>query len=334
MEIFLLLIVFLPIFALIVAANVIVDRSSQLGQRAFQVFLFLTNSLVLFAGMVLLVLPSTDLALSLEEMGFPLTNLDQIGLTIVLVAGWGMLVSLTPVRRLLARIIPLDPTSSVHTLALVLAGYLVSQGALTLSQDGLLGLVESAQPASVALVVSSALLFIILAFLGVGLLIRRNGRSLTVRLGLSRPTLVHLASAGVIIVGLVILQAIAGAIWALLNPEQAATLEEVNNLLLSDFDTLWEWMLLALASGISEELLFRGALQPVFGLGLTSVLFALLHVQYGFTPFMLVILLLAVILGLVRRYFSTTVSIIVHVGYNFVLGLIALLAAYVTQAAG
>ena len=42
---------------------------------------------------------------------------------------------------------------------------------------------------------------------------------------------------------------------------------------------------LGLAAGIGEETLFRGALQPRFGLLITSLLFALLHSQYGITPF-------------------------------------------------
>ena len=324
----------LPLFALIVVANILVLRSNRVEQLVFHVFLFLINIPVFLIGLMLMALPSLDLAAGFEDFGFTVTNLGQIGLVVILMAGWGMLVTITPVRRLLARILPLDPTSSVHTLALIFAGYLAGQGALTLSQEGLLGLVESSEPITVALFVGTGLLLVILAFLGVGFLLRRNGRSFMNRLGLSRPPLIHFVAAGAIILGLVFLQAVAGAIWALLNPEEAELLEAVNSLLLADIDTLWKWLILALASGIGEELLFRGAIQPVFGLGFTSILFALLHVQYGYTPFMLVILILALILGLVRRYFSTTISIVVHVGYNFVLGIIALLVTYLQQVAG
>jgi hypothetical protein len=38
--------------------------------------------------------------------------------------------------------------------------------------------------------------------------------------------------------------------------------------------------------------------------------------------------LVALALGLMRRYYNTTVTIIVHFGYNFALGLLALLAVY------
>lgn len=50
-----------------------------------------------------------------------------------------------------------------------------------------------------------------------------------------------------------------------------------------------EAVLYALASGIGEELLFRGAIQPTLGLPLTTALFALLHVppRLGLLPWTL-----------------------------------------------
>ena len=42
--------------------------------------------------------------------------------------------------------------------------------------------------------------------------------------------------------------------------------------------TLVECVLLALASGIAEELIFRGALQPLLGLWLTALIFGAAHV--------------------------------------------------------
>jgi hypothetical protein len=149
------------------------------------------------------------------------------------------------------------------------------------------------------------------------------------RLGLERPPLRHWIMGVGWIVVLVVLQALAGALWAVLNPDQSAVLEDVSLALLQDIDTLGEWLLLALAAGLGEELLFRGALQPAFGLGFTAVIFGLVHVQYGLTPITLFVVFLAVILGLIRRLHSTTIAIFVHAGYNFALGLLALLATYV-----
>ena len=268
------------------------------------------------------------------QVGIGLGNFKAVGLSLALIAGWGMLVTLTPIRRLLARLMRLDLASPVHTLALVLVGYLAGQSALTLSQGGLEGLAATAEPTSISFVVLSELLFAFVALLGVGILVRRHGRELMQRLGLVRPQPNHLL-VGVGLIGvLVVFQFIAGLAWVLMNPSQAEVLEDVNSILLADMDTLWEWLVLALAAGIGEELLFRGALQPVMGLGFTAVVFAVVHVQYGFSPILLFVVILAVILGLVRRYYNTTTAIFIHVGYDFVLGLFALLAAYLEPFAG
>jgi membrane protease YdiL (CAAX protease family) len=316
---------------LILIANVLALRSRRFELLAFDIFLFLVNLPVLLIGILFMLLQTADLQEQFADAGFNISNLFQVGLILTLMAGWGIVVAVGPFRRLLGRILPLDPASPVHTLALVFAGYLAGQGALTLSQDGLSGLADSVQPVSIMLIVVSEIMLAVLALFGVGLLVRRNWSGLIDRLGLKMPDLRQLLIAGAIIIALVIVQAGAGALWAFFNPEQAELLGNVNTLLLADMDTLWEWLLLALAAGIGEELLFRGALQPVMGLAGTSLLFALVHVQYGYTPFMLVVVFIAVVLGLVRRYFSTTIAIVVHVGYDFVLGLLALLATYLQQ---
>ncbi|MCA9928393.1 MAG: CPBP family intramembrane metalloprotease, partial [Anaerolineales bacterium] len=55
------------------------------------------------------------------------------------------------------------------------------------------------------------------------------------------------------------------------------------------------------------------------------------HVQYGFTPITVLILIIGLVLGLIRRRTNTTTAMIVHTGYNFVLGLLALLASFLVQ---
>lgn len=315
----------------IILANVLVRRGSIKEQGLFTVALLITNLPVLLLGLFLLMVPAESINRAFSQVGANLGNRATFGLILILMALWGILACLPPVRRALARIISLDPDSAVHTLALILVGYLVGYGALALSQGGLEGLAENAQPTSVFLIAASELMFAILALLGVGFLIRRHGRDLARRLGLVKPEPLHWFIGLGLIGVLVVVQMFVGLVWSLLNPEQTELLESVNTLLLAEFDTVWEWLILAIAAGVGEELLFRGALQPVFGLLATSVIFALIHVQYGFTPFTLFIIMLAVILGLVRRYFSTTIAIFVHTGYDFALGLLVLLAAYLEQ---
>jgi uncharacterized protein len=133
------------------------------------------------------------------------------------------------------------------------------------------------------------------------------------------------------IILLVLLQWGIGALWTLADPAQSDLLNSITEELVRDFDTVGEWFVLALAAGVGEELLFRGALQPVFGLGFTAVLFAIAHVQYGLTPISLVVLIIGVALGYIRQRTNTTVAIFVHFGYNFILGLLSLLAMYLQQ---
>jgi membrane protease YdiL (CAAX protease family) len=61
----------------------------------------------------------------------------------------------------------------------------------------------------------------------------------------------------------------------------------------------------------------RGALQPVFGILITSIFFTLLHTQYLFTPTMGLIFLISVGFGVIRRRYNTTTAIITHFVYNF-----------------
>jgi len=66
-------------------------------------------------------------------------------------------------------------------------------------------------------------------------------------------------------------------------------------------------------------------------LGLTSLFFALVHMQYTLTPATLIIFVVAVGLGILRRRQSTTAAIIAHFVYNFVQLALAILAVGVTQ---
>ena len=76
-------------------------------------------------------------------------------------------------------------------------------------------------------------------------------------------------------------------------------------------------LLFACLTGISEEILYRGALQPVFGILLSSLFFTLIHVQYAFTPAALILFLVSLGFALLRKRYSTSAAIIAHASYNF-----------------
>jgi hypothetical protein len=68
----------------------------------------------------------------------------------------------------------------------------------------------------------------------------------------------------------------------------------------------------ALLAGISEETLFRGAVQARFGILTTALLFAMIHIQFGVTMILAYVLMNGLAYGLLRRYLNTTTAITAH----------------------
>ena len=324
---------FIFVLGLAVVANLVTADRSKSTANIFELALAAINIPLLFVGVALLLVPPEFTAF-LVENDIPAIDLTAAGWVLIAIAVYSLIVCIRPVRRLLAQLMPLDPDSSVHTLALVLAGYLAGNTFLALTQDVLLELLATDVSVTVVDILLQQIAFVIVAFFGAGYLTRRNLREVSQRLGLERPNgqqmLLGVGTIGVLIV----LQWVIGAAWMLLDPEQAELLGELNESLLAGFDSVGEWLILAVASGVGEEILFRGALQSVFGVFFTSLLFAIVHVQYGLTPITLAVFLLGIILGLLRRRTNTTVTIFVHFGYNFILGLFALLATYLQEFIG
>lgn len=321
------LLVSLPLLAVIALANVIAARASAGVRLAFNLALFVVNLLLVLGGLALLVIPQESL--TLPEAALQSIDPRSGGAAFIIMGLWGAAVSLSPVRRGLKRILPaLEPDSPVHTLALVGIGYLAGSALLSMAPGALEAILESGVQPTLVDVLAQQFVFVLVAFFGVGLLTRRDGRALNERLGLLRPTRAQLWLGVRWMLFFVFLQACIGASWALFNPAAAEELGGVNELLLGNINTVWDWLLLALAAGLGEEMLFRGALQPVFGILATSIVFAVSHIQYGLSPATLVVFLLSVVLGIIRKRTNTTVAIFVHAGYNFILGMLSILAVY------
>jgi membrane protease YdiL (CAAX protease family) len=319
------------LFSLIFLANAVEAREDDRLRRAFNWVLVLFN-LPLFLLALGFLLNSESL-LQNGGLGTSFTSPRAAGVTFLLTAVWGLAVTLPEVRRFLARYIPLRPESPVHTLALILVGYLVGNTFASLTQGGLQGLLETTSAASIIDVIASEGLYAGIAIAGVGLFTRRDWLKAAERLGLERPAWLQLRVSLRWIGLLLILQWVTGVIFMLINPGEAEVVDNLNSVLLGNFDTVGEWFVLALAAGIGEELLFRGALQPVFGLWATSLIFAIAHIQYGFTAATVLIFAIGVVLGFVRRRYSTTTAIFVHFSYNFISGILVLLAPYLESLA-
>lgn len=232
-------------------------------------------------------------------------------------------------KRLVGRQATYNPDSIVHTTAVVLSLAVVAFtiGQLVIS-GGISGLAESIEATGVSVgdTVFNQVLWIAVAFLGIGLFLRRTPQQAVERLGLRAPTAADIragVSAGLAMYGFVL---VVSVVWAaLVSPEMFEDQTAASEQIARAFNTLPLALLLALFSSVGEEILFRGALQPVFGLWLTSIFFTMLHTQYTLTPASLTIFVVALVLGWVRKRHSTSASIIGHFVYNFVLLAVPLL---------
>lgn len=155
---------------------------------------------------------------------------------------------------------------------------------------------------------------VLLALGGVGFLVRRDLRATMERLGLARLQPRHAVAILAGVAAMVVINA--GAEWVQRHwfPGLWANDQRVNQMIAGSL-TRSETLLLGLSAGFGEEIALRGALQPRLGVFRTSVLFALLHVQYSWFG-MAIIALLGLTLGWIRQRSSTSVAIAVHGLYD------------------
>jgi membrane protease YdiL (CAAX protease family) len=170
------------------------------------------------------------------------------------------------------------------------------------------------------------LMFVVLGLVGVGVFARRGLSAALMRLGIVTPT-IRQAVVG-LVVGLVMVPIViaAEALASRLGLGASAGVERLTEQLVGPLTQSPAGILtLGLAAALGEETVFRGALQPRFGLVFTSILFALLHSQYGLSFSTVAVFVVGIILGVIRLRANTTTAMITHAVYNMTLGLIAFL---------
>jgi membrane protease YdiL (CAAX protease family) len=266
-------------------------------------------------------------------------NFSRIGLiglgffTPILVASAGFI---RYVRCALTRVIPLDPDSFIHTVALVLVVALTLTSIsplIVLSEPPILTLAEILAAEGEDLFdgrstegqllddLYSLLWLVPAAIVAVGYAVRRDLKECLKRLGFTRPTRFQVISA----VGAAFFFAFAatavshgiGWTWAKMGWAQ------------TDMEAFYKFMAYALTpvgalvvsvvAGLGEELAVRGVLQPRLGIWLSNLFFTALHaLQYNWDV-LLVIFAGGLILGLIRKKTNTTTCVIIHGVYDFVL---------------
>lgn len=304
----------LVLFSIVI--GIVVMASLGERRRGWRIAAYLAM-VALGMGVMLLGLIYLFLAPLADEA---LAGLDPrlAGLSFLAGGLFSWLALLPPLRRGLARIIPLRAESPVNAVALGLLGLLWAQsvGMAGLGPEGFLQL---AGPVSVGQVLLSEVPLIVLGLAGAGYLVRRSHAEAGRRLGLQGLNWrqVGLSLAGV--AGLIAFQVLMGAAASRAAPQAYDELSRASLELYSGIDTPLAALVVALASGTAEEILFRGALQPRFGLPLTALTFGVIHLQYGVSWALLSIGVIGLVLGLYRQRINTTSCILVHAVYNLVL---------------
>lgn len=308
------------------------ERNKSLALLVQVVILLLNGIFVVFLGVFPLltaIAPQTDTRLSTIKP-IPVDNAVIALLIAVVIGALSTVVLLTPVREWLAgHVFPrrkegetssgFNPHSPLHMTALVYCLYLIGNTGLNFAlAGGLAGLAEDFTAPTTGELWLQLAIFLMFALLGTGLLMRRRLVGTFQRLGLYGPTLVELLVAAGMAFLLFSVAEMIGITWELFTPRDVLQNQtQLSQLLGNSINTLGMAFLVSITAAVGEEIAFRGALQPIFGLWPTSILFALAHIQYALTPATLIIVIVGLGLGWVRRRYNTTTSIVAHFLYDF-----------------
>ncbi len=265
--------------------------------------------------------------------GFAADRLPWMGGALVGFSLLGLFLLTRPARRLFARFTPIDPTHPVHAVALSMSAMVLVNLAFTFAV-GLENLADMIQASGQAGAQSNPapalwaqnITFVLLGLVGVGFLSRRSLRASLIRLGIVVPTIRQAIVGVVVALALVPLVIATEALASRLGLGADAGVERLTEQLVGPLtQSVFGILTLGLAAALGEETIFRGALQPRFGLVFTAALFALLHSQYGLSFSTVAVFVVGLILGVLRVRANTTTSMITHAVYNMSLGLIAYL---------
>lgn len=241
------------------------------------------------------------------------------GLIVTAAAAAGFL--LRPIRQDVAALLPIRADDPVHLMALVLTTILLGTQVTFITFTDVLGASISQPPLQVLDLFEEEIPFLIAALVGVGIFIRRSVPAAAVRLGLVVPAWWHIAlalgAAGIFFA----FGQQADVLSHALTPQLAHRVDTTTSHIFGQLNNPIGIAAIALLPGICEEILFRGALQPRIGLVATAVLFASIHTEYGFSIDTLSVLVIALGLGLIRKYLNTTASVTCHVSYNLLVGI-------------
>jgi len=264
------------------------------------------------------------------EPGSASKILWAIGL-MLLVSGAGLFVFSPSGRRVAMRLAPLNENSFTQIMAFSLT--IVLLGAcflplIILHKPPPLAVDTLADNQGVKEIVQTGLLQRLLyyrliwaiptALMAAGFPITRSFFDALDRLGIGRLSLKQIGAAFLVAVGLFCAQFalsyLVNWLWGLFG--WPTTDETKFDDLFKAFKNYSGAIAIGLVAGISEELAFRGLLQPRLGLVLSNTLFAAVHAWQYHWDGVVIVFMIGLICGLVRKYVNTTAAILVHGSYD------------------
>ncbi len=251
---------------------------------------------------ILVVLCATTIIISLAEA------------TLGAVGGAGLVVLLISRRARTWLFAPfnLDPGSAVHAVS---AAIYVTAIALLTAQ-----FIEWQElPGKLWLPSLKHALFLLLNYgcmtlAGIGFLLHRHLRAALARLDLRPVSIRQVGWSAVVAAVFFVVTLLMNSVEGFLFPDLYA-LEDRFSWDVSKPSLLAASMLISLSAGIGEEALFRGALQPRFGIVATALLFTATHTHYQL-PGLFILFLQDLAIGIIKQRTSTTFVACVHAFYD------------------
>jgi len=238
-----------------------------------------------------------------EDVDIALIALGAAGLVLGVVA----VLERTPARRLFPR----GSDDGRFEIGLVLLLWLVIfQLTAYYADDGSIGEI------SVTLAVMQALTFLAVALASVGFMTRRGPAATLSRLGLDRVTARDIWVGTLAVIPILVFSALSVVLVDWVSPGASDRLADTVEQITGGDTSLGYALVIGITAAVGEETLFRGAIQPKYGLVFTALIFALLHVQYDFLLVVASLFPIGIVLGLERKYLGTAACIVTHMIYN------------------
>jgi membrane protease YdiL (CAAX protease family) len=294
LEVFTLIVILAAVYGLMVWSHKArTDRSANVG-------------LYLLFGLPGMLLTVAGLALGV--------NGNTVGWFVVALGLSLVLPLARPFRKLMGVLTPMDPASPIDMMGIGVVLSVMVYFAFAITADP--GAAAEVGAVTAISQFVNVAFFVAVAFIAVGSGVYRSVRDAVSRLGLTVPSWRDVVVGVVAVVPTFMLSIMGSLLTLYFQPDLFADLGETIDQMSAGTSVTLISVVLFASAGIGEEILFRGAIQPRFGIVLTSAFWALVHTQYQLSFVVLGLFLVGILFGLIRKYMNTTSAVIAHALYN------------------